>query len=151
MTRPRAAYHAIWRVVARIPRGRVATYGQVARMAGLPGAARFAGWALAALPDGQRLHGRAIPWHRVINAQGRTSPRAGDSEGECRRQLSRLAREGVRPGKGGAIDWQRYGWDGRVSSAGASAEGRAPVAGHAPAAAGRTPPRRSNWSSQRRA
>jgi methylated-DNA-protein-cysteine methyltransferase-like protein len=150
MTRPRGAYDAIWRVVARIPRGRVATYGQVARMAGYPGAARFAGWALAALPEGLRLQGCTIPWHRVINAQGRTSPRAGDSDGECRRQLSRLAREGVRPGEDGAIDRERYGWDGRASSARPSAPGRAPASGRAPVAAGR-PARRSNWSSHRRA
>ena len=149
--RPRGAFGAIWNVVARIPRGRVATYGQVARMAGFPGAARFAGWALAALPDGLLLDGREIPWHRVINAAGRTSPRAGDGGGECRRQLSRLAREGVRPGKGGAIDLERYRWDGRESSTGVSAPGRSPATRRAPAAAGGRPPRRSNWSSQRRA
>lgn len=88
-------------VVARIPRGRVATYGQVARLAGMPGAARAVGWALAALPDD------TLPWHRVINAQGGISPRDG---GE--RQGLRLRREGVRPGKSGRYDLVRYGWDG---------------------------------------
>ena len=144
------AFGAIWRVVARIPRGRVATYGQVARMAGFPGAARFAGWALAAIPDGLRLGGREVPWHRVINAQGRTSPRSGDPAGECLRQLARLRREGVRPSRSGAIDLERYGWDGRASPAAAPGSGRSPGAGRS-SAAGRTPPRRSNWSSQRRA
>ena len=58
----------IWQVVALIPAGKVATYGDVARMAGLPGAARRVGAALRRLPEDSR-----IPWHRVINAQGRIS------------------------------------------------------------------------------
>ena len=64
----------IYAVVRRIPRGRVATYGQVAFLAGLPGHARQVGYALAALPEGSRM-----PWHRVLNAQGSASPasRAG--------------------------------------------------------------------------
>jgi methylated-DNA-protein-cysteine methyltransferase-like protein len=114
----------ILRVVARIPRGRVATYGQVARLAGMPGAARAVGWALAALPDERprrgsdgRPVGRDIPWHRVINAQGGISPRGGGLDcGE--RQAGRLRREGVRPSKGGRYDLVRYGWDGaRAESA----------------------------------
>jgi methylated-DNA-protein-cysteine methyltransferase-like protein len=108
----------ILRVVARIPRGRVATYGQVARLAGMPGAARAVGWALAALPDERprggsdgRPVGRDIPWHRVINAQGGISPRGGGFDcGE--RQADRLLREGVRASKGGRYDLVRYGWDG---------------------------------------
>ena len=59
----------IWQVVALIPPGRVATYGDVARQAGMPGAARRVGRALGALPAGTRL-----PWHRLINARGRISP-----------------------------------------------------------------------------
>src|SRR6185503_9990879 len=121
---PRGAqgtFAAIWRVVLRIPRGRVATYGQVARMAGYPGAARMAGWALGALPSGHRIEGREVPWHRVINAAGRTSARAGDATGECRRQIERLGREGVLPGPSGAIDLERYGWDGRTAAPGSSA------------------------------
>jgi len=62
-------YRRIYAVVARIPRGRVATYGQVARLAGLGGHARLVGYALSALKDGSR-----IPWHRVVNAAGATIP-----------------------------------------------------------------------------
>src|SRR5438132_13236024 len=58
-------FSRILRVVARIPRGRVATYGQVARLAGLPNHARHVGWALHGLPAGT-----PVPWHRVINARG---------------------------------------------------------------------------------
>ena len=59
-------YLAIYAVVGRIPEGSVATYGQVASLAGLPGRARLVGYALSALA------GRStIPWHRVVNAQGR--------------------------------------------------------------------------------
>jgi len=62
-------FTTIYRVVARIPRGRVATYGQIARMAGFPGAARMVGWALGALPE-ERGAPDDVPWHRVINAAG---------------------------------------------------------------------------------
>src|SRR5262245_31675905 len=92
--RPSRVFTAVWRVVARIPRGRLATYGQVARMAGIPGAARTVGWALGALPDGGRYGGRVVPWHRVINASGRVSAR-GDDGSACRRQILRLRREGL--------------------------------------------------------
>ena len=80
----------IYAVVARIPRGRVATYGQVARLADLPGHARQVGYALAALPDGSRL-----PWHRVVNAKGEVSERR-DGGGAAGLQRARLEREGVR-------------------------------------------------------
>ncbi len=63
-------YARIYAVVRRIPRGRVATYGQIAELAGLPGHARQVGYALHALPDGT-----AVPWHRVLNARGALSLR----------------------------------------------------------------------------
>jgi methylated-DNA-protein-cysteine methyltransferase-like protein len=118
----------IYEVVARIPRGRVATYGQVARLAGMPGAARTIGWALRALPAGARVGGRPVPWHRVINASGRTSPRAADAGGECSRQLALLRREGIRPGTSGAIDLERFLWDGRQAGAPVSGRGVAETA-----------------------
>ena len=62
------AYDRILAVVRRIPRGRVATYGQVAAAAGFPRAPRLAGYALHALPPGSPL-----PWHRVVGAGGRLS------------------------------------------------------------------------------
>lgn len=63
---------AIYEVVARVPYGKVVTYGQVATLAGYPGRARQVGYALAAMPEEWDL-----PWHRVINAQGKVSPRTG--------------------------------------------------------------------------
>jgi len=108
-----AAFSRIWSVVSRIPRGRVATYGQVARMAGLSRGARTAGWALNALPDDLRIDGRPVPWHRVINAGGRISPRGGDGESlAVVRQGSRLRREGIRVTVNGTIDLEHYGWSG---------------------------------------
>ena len=70
MPKPARSYERIYGVVSRIPRGRVATYGQVARLAGLPGQARLVGYALSALDDRSR-----IPWHRVVNARGEISAR----------------------------------------------------------------------------
>ena len=111
-------------MVARIPRGRLATYGQVARVAGMPGAARAVGWALAALPEdraGRDSGGQLdIPWHRVINAQGRISPRGGGLDCGAR-QEARLRREGVRAGTGGRYDLDRYGWDGAPAKPGIGA------------------------------
>lgn len=82
------ALQAIWDVVARIPRGRVSTYGDVAREAGLPGRARQAGYALKHMPAGMHL-----PWHRVVGAGGRIvfPPRSA----AYREQARRLESEGV--------------------------------------------------------
>lgn len=99
-----SSYERIWKVVRRIPKGRVATYGQVARLAGLAGAARLVGYALHALPDDER----AVPWQRVINAQGRISPRGFAGAEQVQRRL--LVREGVRFDGRARIDLTRYGW-----------------------------------------
>lgn len=96
-------YHRIYRVVRHIPRGRVATYGVVARLAGRPGAARTVGWALSALPDDAD-----VPWWRVINAAGRISLAAHDHGAVVQRAL--LLREGVRFAPGGAVNLTTYGW-----------------------------------------
>lgn len=90
-------------VVARIPAGRVATYGQVAALAGLPGRARQVGHALQALAEGSRL-----PWQRVINAQGRVSPRGGGWNEGFQRFL--LEEEGVVFSASGRVDLDRFGW-----------------------------------------
>ncbi len=63
-------YPRIYSVVRRIPNGRVATYGQIARLAGLPGGARQVGYALHALDEDSD-----VPWQRVVNARGRVSSR----------------------------------------------------------------------------
>lgn len=96
-------WERFYRVVREIPRGRVATYGQVAERAGLPGYARQVGWALHALQPSTR-----VPWQRVVNARGACSLRPG-SGGE-HEQRRRLEREGVEFGAGGRIDLTRFGW-----------------------------------------
>ena len=94
----------IYRVVARIARGRVATYGQVARLANLPGQARLVGYALAALDERSRL-----PWHRVVNAKGEISPRREGRDAEVLQRL-RLQRERVRFDARGRVSLERFRW-----------------------------------------
>ena len=96
-------YRRIYAVVRRIPRGRVASYGQVARLAGLPGHARQVGYAMHALPAGT-----TVPWHRVVNAQGAVSRRRVPGAELTQRML--LLREGVQFGARGRIPLDRYGW-----------------------------------------
>jgi len=81
----------------------VATYGQVAALAGLPGRARLVGYALSALTD------KSIPWHRVINARGGVSPRAG-GDPPAEMQRLRLESEGVLFDPNGRISLSRYQW-----------------------------------------
>lgn len=95
-------WRAIYEVVARIPYGQVATYGQVASLAGYPGRARQVGYALAGMPDDWEL-----PWHRVINARGEISPRAWTKMHELQQAL--LEREGI-VFAGVKIDLKRYRW-----------------------------------------
>lgn len=97
------AYRRIYAVVRRIPRGRVATYGQVATLAGLPGRARQVGYALHALDEPTK-----VPWHRVINAQGGISPRADPMFADVQRRL--LEQEGVSFDGGGRIAMERFQW-----------------------------------------
>ncbi len=89
-------------MVRRIPRGRVATYGQVAREAGLGRGARQVGRALGAL-DGRQ----DVPWHRVVNARGRISLPPGSAGHD--EQRSRLLAEGVEF-VSGRISLARFGW-----------------------------------------
>jgi methylated-DNA-protein-cysteine methyltransferase-like protein len=99
----KSTYQRIYSEVRRIPRGRVATYGQIARLAGLPGHARQVGYALAALPEEL-----TVPWHRVVNAKGEISLR-GESHFEIRqRQL--LERERVLFDAKGRIPLGRFQW-----------------------------------------
>ncbi len=96
-------YERIWESVRLIPRGKVATYGQVARMSGLPGYARMVGYALHGLSNGSD-----VPWHRVVNAQGRISLPKGSAD--HMRQEKLLRQEGV-VFRGGVIDLGLYGVD----------------------------------------
>jgi methylated-DNA-protein-cysteine methyltransferase-like protein len=99
------SYERIYAVVRRIPRGRVATYGQIAGLAGLPRQARLVGYALAALPDDV-----AVPWHRVVNALGAVSPRRRPGYGLAQRAL--LEAEGI-VFEGGRLSLARYRWRAR--------------------------------------
>lgn len=100
-------------MVRRIPRGRVATYGQVAELAGLAGHARQVGYALHALHDGS-----ALPWHRVVNAAGAISLRS--VPGFELEQRIRLEAEGVTFNARGRVPLARYRWTGtrRITSPG---------------------------------
>jgi methylated-DNA-protein-cysteine methyltransferase-like protein len=97
------SYERIYAIVRKIPRGRVATYGQVAALAGLDGHARQAGYALHALPTAT-----AVPWHRVINAQGAISVRGPGGDGLHQRLL--LEAEGIEFDARGRIRLTRYQW-----------------------------------------
>ena len=92
----------VWATAKSIPRGRVTTYGKLATMAGFPRAARLAGFALKNTPPRMKL-----PWHRVLNAQGKSSfpPRSAP----YREQRRQLEAEGV-VFIGGRVDLARYGW-----------------------------------------
>ena len=97
------SYERIYAVVRRIPRGRVATYGQVAELAGLGGHARQVGYALHRVPDARRL-----PWHRVVNAAGQVSARSEPGADHLQRSL--LEAEGLGFDARGRIDLERHRW-----------------------------------------
>ena len=100
-----ARIHALAR---RIPFGKVATYGQLAEIAG-ECTPRMAGYAMAHVRPGDD-----VPWHRVVNSHGRISERPGAEE-----QQAMLKAEGVVFGVGGTIDLNRFGWNGPGSELGA--------------------------------
>jgi methylated-DNA-protein-cysteine methyltransferase-like protein len=101
-------WERIYAVVRRIPRGKVASYGQVAALAGLPGHARQVGYALHARRDEH-----AVPWHRVVNAQGRLSLGSGVPGGQIPQRF-RLEAEGVEFHPNGSVPLARYGWKPRA-------------------------------------
>lgn len=97
---------AVYALVRQIPRGRVATYGQVAAILGHPRAARAVGTALSHLPA--RL-GQTVPWQRVINAAGHISHRGDVLRPDLQRHI--LEREGV-VFRRGRVDLTRFRWPG---------------------------------------
>jgi methylated-DNA-protein-cysteine methyltransferase-like protein len=105
-----SSYQRIYDVVRRIPAGRVATYGQVAALAGIPGHARQVGYALHSLPDGSQ-----VPWHRVINARGEISSRAEPGPAREGYQRFLLEEEDVVFDLAGRVDLEHFRWqpDGR--------------------------------------
>jgi methylated-DNA-protein-cysteine methyltransferase-like protein len=96
-------YAEIYEVVARIPPRRVATYGRIAELAGIPGQARRVGYALSALAGSS-----GIPWHRVINAKGMISSRSNTGPDKLQRRL--LQHEGIVFDSPGRIDLTRFQW-----------------------------------------
>jgi len=96
-------YARIYATVKRVPKGRVATYGQIAALAGLERHARQVGYALHALPAGDD-----VPWHRVINARGEVSARAEPGWEHIQRKL--LEGEGVRFDASGRVSLARFQW-----------------------------------------
>ncbi len=97
-------YARIYAVVKNIPEGRVATYGQVAALAGRAGHARQVGYALHALPEGS-----GVPWHRVVNARGEVSLRLMPGPGDLQKFL--LEAEGVTFDHSGRISLEEYRWE----------------------------------------
>ena len=95
-------YERIYSFVKKIPKGRVATYGQIARLAGIPQHARQVGYALHALKDNR------LPWHRVINAQAQVSARAETFFENEQRQL--LENEGIVFDANHKVSLKRFGW-----------------------------------------
>ena len=99
---PQARREALYLVLAQVPAGKVVSYGQLARLAGLGRAARWVGRTLAQLPDDSRL-----PWHRVVSASGRLSLPAATPAGA--EQRARLRTEGLIL-VGDRVDMRRHGW-----------------------------------------
>jgi methylated-DNA-protein-cysteine methyltransferase-like protein len=102
-SRTPSTHEKILAVVRRIPRGRVATYGQVASLAGLARQPRLVGYALHALPSNT-----TVPWHRVINARGMVSIRSDGTASLSQRLL--LEREGVQFDGRGRVSLERFQW-----------------------------------------
>ncbi len=103
-----SGWEPVYRVVRRIPAGRVGSYGQIAALAGMPRAARQVGYALHALAVDSD-----VPWHRVVAASGRISVR--EPSGIEGFQRARLEAEGVGVGPDGRIDLERFGWRPRTT------------------------------------
>ncbi|CAK6698521.1 MGMT family protein [Synechococcus sp. CCY9201] len=94
----------VWDAVAQIPAGRLATYGQIAELIGAYGCARQVGWALRRLPLPT-----PVPWHRVVNAQGRISM-SPSREGSDWMQRQLLLAEGIAVDAEGRLPLRRYLW-----------------------------------------
>lgn len=104
-----SGWQRIYDAVKRIPRGRVVTYGQLARLLKVPGGARTVGFAMAGTPSG-----KGIPWHRVVGASGRLLPR----EPYASKQRMLLETEGTQFA-GMKVDMRAHQWNpGRTNRAG---------------------------------
>jgi methylated-DNA-protein-cysteine methyltransferase-like protein len=102
--KPLNFFEQIYQLVRQVPPGKVISYGAIARLLGQPHAARTVGWAMHSLPEGSD-----VPWHRVINSQGRISLGRGQGA-DLQRAL--LEAEGVEFDEHGRVSWDRFGWEG---------------------------------------
>ncbi len=98
-------FELVYRIVRCIPPGKVATYGQIARLAGKPRGARTVGWALHSMPEDSN-----VPWQRVVNARGVITLDARGPGGAIQRAL--LEAEGIVFDEQGRIDLEAFGWTG---------------------------------------
>jgi methylated-DNA-protein-cysteine methyltransferase-like protein len=103
-------YEQVYDLVRQIPRGQVTSYGRVAQMLGRPNAARAVGYALSALKDEPDTAAREVPWHRVINSQGRIT--ISNREHSAEDQAKLLRAEGVMVNDDLRIDLEHYLWRG---------------------------------------
>ena len=97
----KTAERRVFTIIANIPEGRVASYGQIARIAGIPNHARLVGKIMSQLPPNTSL-----PWHRVVSSRGRINHPAAN------RQQKRLEGEGIKLANG-RISLRLYGWEPR--------------------------------------
>lgn len=94
-------YALVYETVREIPTGKVATYGQIARLIGLPRHARHVGFALAHVSEGNN-----VPWHRVVNARGQLHQQRGNPA----RQQQLLTAEGITLTPSGNVNLKHYQW-----------------------------------------
>lgn len=105
----RIFYAQVYDLVRQIPRGKVTSYGRIAQMLGRPSAARAVGYALSALKD-NRAAGEQVPWHRVINSQGRIT--ISNREHSAEDQARLLREEGIMVSEDLRVNLDRYLWRG---------------------------------------
>lgn len=105
---PSPSFNAhVYALVRHIPRGKVLSYGRVAELLGVPNGARAVGWALSALKYTRVAE--PVPWHRVVNAQGRISIKGAPEAAS--EQRARLEAEGIVFDERDTLDMSRYLWD----------------------------------------
>ena len=105
MAKPDLSFNQkVYALVRHIPPGKVLSYGRVAQLLGVPNGAREVGWAMSSLPSGQR----DVPWHRVVNAQGRVSIKGSPEAAALQR--ARLEAEGIAFDEKDRLDMDRHVW-----------------------------------------
>lgn len=102
-------FQRVYLIVAQIPEGKVATYGQIARIMGEPRSARIVGWAMKAAPN--ELH---LPCHRVVNRLGELAPEYAFGSKQLQKDI--LLSEGITFKKDGAINLKKHLWDAKKLS-----------------------------------